>query len=150
MPKNVITFHYILKDQSGTIVESTPEGQPVTFLEGSKQILPQLEKKLLFLKPGDQKTIHLTCDQAYGPPENTLINQIPRTKLPSVKILVGDVLEVETELDGIQRVTVKEITPSHVILDGNHPLCGQDLTYEVTLVAIRPATAQEIQSGKVQ
>ncbi len=145
MRRQIIKFHYILKDRSGNMIESTRNHEPVHLLTGNSRVVRGLEKALLKLNPGEKKTITVLAHEAYGYRDEDLVNRIPLTKLP-IKVNVGDLLEVETPDGSKQIVTVIAKTTSDVTLDGNHPLSGQDLTFEVELLENREATDDEIKS----
>ena len=143
MRRQVIKFHYVLKDRFGKMIESTRGREAVQLLTGSGQVVRGLEKALLKLNPGERKTITVPAHEAYGYRDEELVNRIPLTKLP-IKVNVGDILEVEAQGDSKQIVTVIAKTFSDVTLDGNHPLAGQELTFEVEVLENREATNEEI------
>ena len=143
MRRQVIQFHYVLKDRFGKIIESTRGREAVYLLTGSGQVVRGLEKALLKLNPGEKRTITVLAHEAYGYRDEELVNRIPLTKLP-IKVNVGDTLEVETQGGSKQIVTVMAKTSSDVTLDGNHPLAGQELTFEVEILENREATNEEI------
>ena len=143
MRRQVIQFHYVLKDRFGKMIESTRSREAVHLLTGSGQVVRGLEKALLKLNPGEKKTITVPAHEAYGYRDEELVNRIPLTKLP-IKVNVGDTLEVETQGDRKQIVTVIAKTSSDVTLDGNHPLSGQQLTFEVEVFENREATDEAI------
>ena len=147
MKRQIIKFHYVLKDRFGKVIESTRSQGPVSLLTGSGQVVRGLEKELLKLNPAEKKTITVFAHEAYGYRDEDLVNPIPLTKLP-IKVHVGATLEVETQGSGKQIVTVIDKTISHVTLDGNHPLSGQDLIFEIELFENREATHEEIKKEK--
>lgn len=142
MKKQLIIFHYVLKDRSGRIIESTRGQEPFQLTTRTSQVVRGLEKALLKLSSGEKKTITVTAQEGYGYRDEELINRIPLIKLP-IKVNLGDTLEVETEGIGKQVVTVIDKTLTDVTLDGNHPLAGQDLIFEVEVLENREAISQE-------
>ncbi len=148
MPQ-VITFHYTLTDKRGQMLDTSRNGAPFTFLQGSGQIIPGLETALIVLTVGDRKTVNVPYQQAYGAYDQRLIYQVTRNRLPSENVKVGDMFEISTEGGSFRIVTVVEIKESDVVLDGNHPLAGQDLTFEVEIMNMRAATAEEISHGHI-
>ncbi len=142
-PKRVVTFHYTLFDQNGNTIESSSGSRPVSCLEGSDQVVPGLARNLFTLKKDDQKRIIVRAYEAYGYRDEELVNRIPLTMIP-IKVSIGDILEVQGD-DGIpQKVTATAKTLHDVTLDGNHPLAGQDLVFEVQVLDVRSATSGEL------
>ena len=146
--KQVITFHYELKGSEGEILDSSKGETPLSFLEGSQQIIPGLEEVLLILKKGESKNVSIPYRDAYGAYDQTLVAKIPQDQCPSQPLNVGDVFEVEKK--GMRRmVTVVEVADDTIIVDANHPLAGKDLNFWVEIINRRDATAEEIDHGHV-
>ena len=170
MPK-VISFHYTLTVPTGqprTLniqnerdspyhQESKGEGQtvdssigqePLSFVEGSRQIIPGLEASLLQLKLSDKKKISVPAAEAYGPRDERFVLNVPREKLPVKDIEVGQQFQVGED-PSVPPFTVVSTTATEVVLDGNHPLAGVDLTFDVEIMNIREATAEELAHGHI-
>lgn len=145
MSKKVVSFHYVLTDAKGNKLDASDKAEPLSFLTGTGQIIPGLESELVKLKIGDKKRIQVTAAEAYGDRDNTLVQQVPRERMPQGDLKVGDMLRTDNEHFSV--VTVTEVTLSHVTVDGNHPLAGQDLTFDVELVSERDATLDELAHG---
>jgi FKBP-type peptidyl-prolyl cis-trans isomerase SlyD len=148
MKTQVISFHYTVTNKSGEKIDSSAGQEPLSFLSDQGQILPHLEVELTKLKVGDKKTVDLTAANAYGEFDQNLIIKVPNAELPSD----GEVQEGARfrgqDNQGQDRVfTVAKRDDTHTTLDGNHPLAGQDLKFEVELVSIREATAEELEHG---
>jgi FKBP-type peptidyl-prolyl cis-trans isomerase SlyD len=141
----VITFHYDLKDGSGRPIETSTGSHPMVFLEGAQEIMPALELHLTQMSPGDKKRVPLSAAQAYGEPDPNLVVLVPRTNLPS-DVAVGQIFETADETE-FPVVRVVEVGPEYVKVDGNHPLAGTDLIFEVEVLSTRAATAEEISHG---
>ncbi len=152
MTKQVISFHYTLTDKTGKTHDTsrgTSRGnEPLTFLQGSGQIIPGLETALISLEKGSKKNITVPYAEAYGSYDQALIYEVPRNKFPNKQIQVGDMFQIEKDTHD-QVVTVIEISEERVVLDANHPLAGKDLTFAVEIMDIRPATPQEMSHGHV-
>jgi len=151
MKPQVISFHYDLTDKAGKAIESSRKGGvPLVCLEGAGQILPGLEAALSALKKGEKKTVKLASVDAYGEHDAKLIVQVPKSQLPPVEggeLKKGSQFQSETPEGHLQIFTVTEVKENQVTLDGNHPLAGQDLTFDVEVVEIRDATEEELQHG---
>lgn len=146
MAKEVIGFNYTLTDKDKKVLDASTQGHPLIFLTESGQIIPGLESFLVGLSLNEKKTITVPTKDAYGPYNQTLVYKVPRNKLPVPQPKVGDVFEAG---NGQQRfpVTVIDVSQEEVVLDGNHPLAGQDLTFEVEIITRRSATVEEVAHG---
>jgi FKBP-type peptidyl-prolyl cis-trans isomerase SlyD len=149
MKPQVISFHYNLKDKAGKQIESSRKGEPLICLEGAGQILPGLESVLSTLKKGETKVVQLVAAEAYGEHDKELIMEVPKSNLPPAEggFKKGHQFQSETPEGHIQVFTVTGISDSHVTLDGNHPLAGQDLTFDVEVMEKRDATEEELHHG---
>ena len=148
MTKRVITFHYTLTDPSGEVIDSSQGHEPLSFIEGEDQIIPGLEATVITLAAGDKQVIHVEAAQAYGPRDDEHVVTVPRSEMPMQEIGIGDQFQTD-DTAGSPVWTVAEVTDTHVILDANHPLAGLDLTFDVELVEMRDATAEELAHGHV-
>jgi len=146
MENRVISFHYTLTSKEGVILDSSRESQPMIYLEGSGQIIPGLEVALSVLKEGDKRKITVHAADAYGSRDEQLVVQVPRTQLPKTDVKVGDQFEADTEGDA-PLFTVVAADTTHVTLDGNHPMAGQDLFFDIEVTHVRKATKEELTHG---
>lgn len=143
----VITFHYTLTDAAGKTLDSSAGGEPFSFMEGASQIIPGLEREVLGLDPGTKKKIPVAAADAYGQKNDSLIVTVPKSQLPKGDdILLGDRFKGGQE-DSAPIYTVTKITDSDVELDGNHPLAGVDLVFDIEITAVRQATEEELAHG---
>lgn len=143
----VVSFHYTLKDAKGTVLESSIGDQPLQFLEGVGQIIPGLESAVLGLKKGDKKAVAVKASEAYGEFEKELIVKVPREQIPKEDVAVGDRFHADGGSGHSQVVVVTAVDDKHVTVDGNHPLAGQDLHFDVEITEVREATKEEIEHG---
>lgn len=142
----VLSFHYTLKNATGQVLDTSRGQDPFPVLEGSRQIIPALEEELFKLGVNDRREIFLTADQAYGPVNERLRITVSRSKLPEGDIEVGT--QFKAGKDPRDPVfTVTKIEGDDVSLDGNHPLAGEDLCFDVEIVEIRDATPEEQTHG---
>ncbi len=145
MSQKVITFHYTLKDESGAVIESSKGSEPMAVLTGSESILPKVESTLTSMAAGDAKSVKLSAEEAYGPYDENLIGQAGRDELPQ-EIEVG--MQFTAQQGGqVSIVTVKEFDDKVVHLDGNHPLAGKALEFDLEVTESRDATAEELDHG---
>ena len=148
MTHHVISFHYTLTDQSGKQLDSSRGVQPLTFLSGVGQIIPGLEKILVTLKNGERKSVTVPAAEAYGVFDQSRVYKAARNQMPSQEVKVGDVFATG-EGATYQEVMVIDVTGEEVTLDGNHPLAGKDLTFDVEIINTRAASSEEAAHGHV-
>lgn len=146
MKPRVISFHYKLTNSRGDTLDSSFGQEPLSFLEGANQIIPGLESELVKLKVGEKSHITVAAEDAYGQRDESLIVEIERHRLPPGQINVGDRFRSSQHPTPL---TVTKVTDTHITLDANHPLAGQDLTFDVEITGIRNATDEEIAHGHV-
>ena len=146
MHQNVVSVHYKLTDTAGKTLDSSAGSEPLTFLEGVGQIIPGLEAELRSMKVGDKKHLTIKAIDAYGEKDTANIAEMPLEKMPTRAIKVGDQFRAGNDARS-PVVTVTKVTDSHVTLDGNHPLAGMDLTFDVEVTEIRAATEDELAHG---
>jgi FKBP-type peptidyl-prolyl cis-trans isomerase SlyD len=146
--KEVISFHYTLTDKDQKVLDASSSGHPLIFLTGSGQIIPGLESILIQLAPADKKKVTIPAKEAYGEYKTNMVYKVHKSKLPTPQVKVGDMFEVANGQNA-HPVSVIGVDKDDVTLDGNHPLAGQDLTFEVEIVEKRPATVQEVAHGHV-
>ncbi|MGH8016753.1 MAG: FKBP-type peptidyl-prolyl cis-trans isomerase [Opitutaceae bacterium] len=148
MQPQVISFHYILRDEAGEVVDTSPREQPVVFLERTGMIIDGLEKALRSMNAGDHRKVSLSPEQACGVRDETLIRNVDRSALPVEQVNVGDMFQTGEDRQA-PVVRVVSIEGDKVKLDANHPMAGQRLFFEVQVMEKRTATAEEIAHGHV-
>ena len=133
-----IMVHFIGSLDDGRIFAASHEREPLEVTVGDHEVIPTLEEALTQMQPGEERTITIPVDRAYGPRKPELVMSMDRAALPQdVPAEVGQRLQVR-EGDGQMRVvTVTSLDDETVILDGNHPLAGENLTFHLRLVDIR-------------
>lgn len=145
MNRRVLSFNYTLKDSQGQVLDASSEG-PLAFLEGAGQIIPALEDQLKGMLIGQKKNVKLAAKEAYGEVEPKMIMDVPKSELAHLQIEVGAFLQLQLQ-DRVKVVRVSKIGDETVTLDGNHPLAGQDLEFDVELVDSRDASPEELAHG---
>lgn len=145
--RRVVTFHYTLRDPAGRVVDTSAGGKPVTYLEGAGQIIDGLDEQLRFAAAGEKSRVVVPAAKAYGPHDPAQVQRVKRGLLPiEGELKVGDQFQAGTDRYA-PTVTVRAIEGDEVLLDANHPLAGVDLTFDVDVVAVRVATASELEHG---
>lgn len=148
MSQNVISFHFSLRNTQGQLLDSSIGGQPVTYLEGVNQIIDGLEEAMRELAVGTKRAIMVSADKAYGQRDASLVQKVPRKRLPVEELKIGDMFQTGQDHHA-PVVTVVAIEGEEVTLDANHPLAGQDLVFDIEVLNRRPAQADEISHGHV-
>lgn len=147
MKPNVVTFNYTLRDPAGRVLDTSVGGEPVIFMEGAGQIIDGLDEQLRGLPVGTKTMVQVAAAKAYGERDESQVQRLPRADIPVEGALnVGDRFQTDTDRYA-PVVTVVAVDDETVTLDANHPLAGVDLTFEVEVVAVRPATADEVSHG---
>lgn len=142
-----VTLAYTLHDISGDTLDGTPEGEPISFVYGYGVLVPGLEKELLGLKKGTKKSVQVAPEEGFGLRDDELIFEIDRSDLPE-KLSVGDTFFAEDEEGNQESLKILEVHTAHVLVDANHPLAGMTLRYDVHVVDLQAATADEIRDAK--
>ena len=130
-----VRVHYTGTLDDGTEFDSSTESEPIELTIGSGQFFPELESALVGMAKGDTKKVTLKPENAFGAYDPQLIENVERELIPpEVKLEIGTVLEAKNESGDLTPVKVVEISDEKVTIDANHPLAGEALTFELTLV----------------
>jgi FKBP-type peptidyl-prolyl cis-trans isomerase SlyD len=144
---SVVSFHYTLRDDTGTFNESSANGSPVVYLHGRNNIVPGLEKELAGKKSGDKLTATVAPEDGYGQRNENAVQRVPLKHLATRgPISVGQMVVVNTR-DGGRQARVLKVGHFNVDLDLNHPLAGRTLTFDIEIVDVRRATEEERAHG---
>lgn len=132
-----VTVNYVGKLADGTIFDSTEGRQPLEFTVGAGAVIPGFERAVRGMSPGDSKSETLPANDAYGPHRGELVVDVERKDMPGdIELAVGQRLQLRTEEGQAAHVVVVGLSDDHVKLDGNHPLAGKELTFDIELVEI--------------
>jgi FKBP-type peptidyl-prolyl cis-trans isomerase SlyD len=145
--KTVVSFHYTLSNTDGDQIEASEDGQPTSYLHGSKNIIRGLEEAMAGRVNGESFSVTLTPEEAYGRRDENLKQRVPAKHLNfRGKLKAGMVAELNTD-KGTRRVTVIKAGRHTADIDANHPLAGKPLTFAVTIADVRAASAEELAHG---
>ncbi len=145
----VVTIDYTLTDTDGNLIDESKDGQ-FAYLHGADNIIPGLEKGLEGKQAGDSVQVTIDPGEAYGEVDPAKIQKAPRDMFPpDVEIRPGMQFHAQTPDGQDVMVTVKAVEEDFVVIDGNHPLAGVTLNFEVTVRDVRDATAEEIEHRHV-
>ena len=133
-----ITIHFTVKTEDGQVVESSDGKDPQTFQVGDRNLLPGLNKSLLGLKKGEKKTITIPPNEGFGQKKEDLVREAPKTIIKGdVKGTEGEVVELSSKDGERYLATIQEVKKDTIVLDLNHPLAGETLTFEIQVVDIK-------------
>jgi FKBP-type peptidyl-prolyl cis-trans isomerase SlyD len=145
----VVTIHYTLKDDSGAVLDSSAGGDPLAYIQGHGNLVPGLEKVLEGKQDGNRISVTLTPAEGYGARSEGLVRRVPKRSLQgSGEVRKGMQFRAQTD-QGLRLFTVTAIVGDMVTLDGNHPLADQTLHFDVEVLEVRSATAEELEHGHV-
>ncbi|MDP7592531.1 MAG: peptidylprolyl isomerase [Litorilituus sp.] len=146
---SVVVMHYAVSDSEGTLIDSSYDHKPMSIIQGTGYLIPGLEDALINHKTGDKFEVSVPCQQAYGERHDDYVQTVPKELLQGVEELaVGTQLRASTD-EGEQTVIVIEVTDDEVTVDGNHPLSGIDLSFDVEILEVREATEEELAHGHI-
>lgn len=134
-----VKVHYTGKLDNGTVFDASKvRGEPLEFTIGDEEIIPGFSSGIEGMAPGQEKTIVIKSEEAYGPHVAELVSTIPRDNIPEdLQLEVGQQLEIKSkEGDDSVVVVVTHLDDEKITVDGNHPLAGKDLTFDIELVEI--------------
>jgi len=145
----VVAMDYALKDDKGTTLDQSQPGQPLTYLHGHKNIIPGLEAALVGKAVGETVEVRVAPEDGYGEPNPALEQVVPRDRFQGVESLeVGMQFQASTD-QGAVSVRVVKVDDDDVTVDGNHPLAGKHLNFNVTVLETRAATEEELAHGHI-
>lgn len=133
---NVVAVHYTGKLTDGNMFDSSEGRDPLKFQVGSGQIIPGFENAIIGKNVGDKVTVNIPAEQAYGEVREDLLVKVGKDQLPG-EVQIGQSLSAQADNGQQVNVTVKEINEDHVIIDGNHPLAGKELVFDIEVVEIQ-------------
>jgi FKBP-type peptidyl-prolyl cis-trans isomerase SlyD len=147
MNRNVVTFHYTLRDAQGRLLDTSAGGEAISYLEGAGQIIDGLDEALQGVAPGTRQTVNVPAAKAYGLHDESQVQRVLKALLPvEGDLKPGDQFRAgEDQFAPIVRVV--EVDGDEVLLDANHPLAGLDLAFDVEILSVRAASEEELSHG---
>lgn len=144
----VVAMSYVLKNSEGEELDRAESSDPFYYLHGSQQIVPGLESQLNGIKAGDKKTVKVSARDGYGEVIPELRLSVNRSQFPAdMDLEVGMEFSADVGLGHPTRFRVAEVEGDNIKIDGNHPLAGEDLVFEVEIHQVREATKEEMEHG---
>ena len=146
---SVVLIHYTLKDDHGKVLDSSAGGEPLAYIQGHGNLVSGLEKALEGKAQGNRIEVSLVPEEGYGTRNEALVQRVPKRSLQGAgEIRKGMQFQAQTD-EGMRLFTVTTVVGDMVTLDGNHPLADQTLHFDVEVVEVRDATAEELEHGHV-
>jgi FKBP-type peptidyl-prolyl cis-trans isomerase SlyD len=146
---SVAAFHYTLTDDQGQIIDSSAGRDPLTYLHGSGQIVPGLEKQMEGRSAGDKFSADVAPEEGYGVHHPELMQEVPREAFQGVEDIQPGMQFQGRGPQGEINVTVTRVENDKVFIDGNHPLAGKTLHFAIEVADVREASAEELAHGHV-
>ena len=147
--EKVVSIHYTLTNQEGTVLDSSSGSEPLAYLHGFGNIIPGLENALEGKETGEKLSVTVEPEQGYGARDEQLVQAVPRSAFKGVEELAPGMQFQAQGPQGTRLVVVTQVAHDVVTVDANHPLAGQTLHFEVEVSEVRAATAEEIEHGHV-
>jgi FKBP-type peptidyl-prolyl cis-trans isomerase SlyD len=148
--KCAVSIHYTLTNEQGDKLDSSEGQDPLRYLHGARNIIPGLEAALAGKSAGDQLTVTIQPEDAYGEINPEMIQVVPREAFQGIDDVQPGMQFQASGPDGqAQVVTIRAVGEEGITVDGNHPLAGQVLNFDVTVEDVREATKEELEHGHV-
>ena len=145
----VVTIDYTLTDDDGEVIDTSEGGEPLAYVQGAGGLIEGLESAMEGKKTGDEMQVTVPPEKGYGEHDESLVDIVGRDAFGDVKELdVGMRFTAQTD-GGRRTVVITQIEGDQVTLDGNHPLAGMQLNFDVKVVEVRDASKEELQHGHV-
>ncbi len=146
----VVSMHYKLTDDDENVIDSSEGSEPLVYLHGTGNIIPGLEKELVGKVAGDSLSVRVEPEEGYGEIVPELIETVEISAFEGVdSIEAGMSFEAQGPDGAAQQIVVKEVDGDEVTIDGNHPLAGVVLHFDIEIVDVREATKEEVDHGHV-
>lgn len=146
--KKVVLMHYSVSDTEGNLIDSSFDDKPIHFIHGTGYVIKGLEEALLGKISGDTFEQLVVAEKAYGERYQTYVQEVPSSMFAGMDVQVGMQFRADTD-QGEQSVIIVDVNDDMVTVDGNHPLAGLELVFEVEVLDVRDATQEELAQGSV-
>lgn len=145
----VVSIDYVLTDAAGAVLDRSAEGSPLSYLQGASNIIPGLERALEGKTQGESLQVEVAPAEGYGDYDQDLVQVVSCELFEDADALEPGMRFQASSDSGTLLVTVTDVSDDGVTVDGNHPLAGQTLTFDVTVAGVREATEEELAHGHV-
>lgn len=141
----VASIHYTLRDNEGTVIDSSDGRDPLHYLHGAGNLIVGMEEGLEGKSKGEKLNLKISPEKGYGEKDENLVQQVPRAAFGGQEVKEG--MRFSTNQGGV--VTVTHVGLESITVDGNHPLAGVELNFDVEVMDVRNATSEELSHGHV-
>ncbi|MDA3915330.1 peptidylprolyl isomerase [Oleiagrimonas sp.] len=147
--RTVASFHYTLTNEGGDVIDTSREREPLAYLHGAGNIVPGLEKAMAGRTEGDTFKVEVTPDEGYGPRHDELVQTLPKSSFQGAPEPKPGMQFQGQGPQGPVMVVVTEVEGDQVTIDGNHPLAGKTLNFDIEVTEVRSANEEELTHGHV-
>jgi len=145
----VVHFHYTLTNDDGDVLDTSRGHDPLAYIQGLGSIIPGLENAMAGRSVGDRFIVSVPPEEGYGSFQEDRVQSVPRSAFEGVdELLPGMQFQAQSD-EGAVLVTVIDIRDDLVLLNGNHPMAGMNLNFDVEVTEVREATHEELDHGHV-
>ncbi len=145
----VVSLNYTLKDDNGTVLDSSENREPLTFIAGKGMIIPGLEQAIMGKEKGEELSVTVNPEDAYGEYNESMTIDVNKDQFQGdAEITEGMQVQAHNKDGSTQVLTVKDVQDEQVTLDANHPLAGQTLYFDVSIEDVREATDEELENNQ--
>ena len=146
---DVVTLHYSVSTKDNITLDSSRDGDPMEVMIGSRFLVDGLEEAIVGRTKDEIFEVTLSPDQAYGERHDTLVQTVPMAMFDGIDVEPGMSFRATTD-EGEQSVIVIEVDDTNVVVDGNHPLAGVTLSFDVEILDVREPTEDELKNGQIE
>jgi FKBP-type peptidyl-prolyl cis-trans isomerase SlyD len=146
----VVTMNFTLTDDHGNVLDSTDQGGPFSYISGKNMVLPKLEEAVNGMLIGSKKNLKLEAKDGYGNYNDDAVQIVGKENFPEDFVLEVGMEYMASNPDGVQMpFTISNVDGEEITVDFNHPLAGKNLNFNIELLNVRDATAEELSHGHV-
>ena len=146
----VVSLDYTLRLDDGEVADSSSGDEPLRFVQGSGQIIPGLERELYGMQEGEEKRVVVSAAEAYGELDAEAYQEVHTSFFPQdMELRPGLQISVQDQDSNVYQAYIAEVSGENVVLNFNHPLAGQRLTFDVRVTGLRQASEEELAHGHV-
>lgn len=144
-----VWLQYKLRNDAGEVLDESEESDPLIYIHGQGDIVPGLEKALVGKSAGAKFNVSVPADEGYGERSEEKVQNVPRSAFDDDADIEPGMQFQAQGPDGVSIVTIVQVVGDAVTIDANHPLAGEQLHFEIEVVKVRAATAEELEHGHV-
>jgi FKBP-type peptidyl-prolyl cis-trans isomerase SlyD len=144
----VVRFHYTVSEAGREVESSRSVGEPLAVLFGKGGLIPGVTRALEGRETGDTLQVEVSPEDGYGPYRDELTQRVPKKHFKNMPLSIGQTVMMQTQ-QGPRPITIKKVGMSVVDIDLNHPMAGKQLSFDIEIIEVREASAEELEHGHV-